>query len=127
MHCTIETVGVESDADSTWPIRLCHRCGPIDSDLMQLCREITIACANMTRSHVDSSFSNVAQNHFIKIYRAKTQGKEKVLPVSPNFEELSGRHAATLYGQVHAGDEIRPLGRQKQHGSDVVVELPSAA
>jgi hypothetical protein len=38
------TVGVESDEDGTWPIRLCHRCGPIDIDLMQLCREITIGC-----------------------------------------------------------------------------------
>lgn len=37
-------VGVESDRDITLPIRLCHRCGPIDIDLMQLCREITIAC-----------------------------------------------------------------------------------
>ena len=37
-------VGVESDRDTTLPIRLCHRCGPIDIDLMQLCREITIAC-----------------------------------------------------------------------------------
>jgi hypothetical protein len=32
-------VGVESDRDITLPIRLCHRCGPIDIDLMQLCRE----------------------------------------------------------------------------------------
>lgn len=38
------TVGVESDEESTWPIRLCHRCGPIDLELMQLCREITIDC-----------------------------------------------------------------------------------
>jgi hypothetical protein len=38
-------VGVESDRDITLPIRLCQRCGPIDIDLMQLCREITIACA----------------------------------------------------------------------------------
>jgi hypothetical protein len=36
------TVGVESDSDVISPIRLCHRCGPIDTDLMQLCREITI-------------------------------------------------------------------------------------
>jgi hypothetical protein len=40
------TVGVESDTDSVSPIRLCHRCGPIDIDLMQLCREITIACTD---------------------------------------------------------------------------------
>ena len=39
-------VGVESDRDITWPIRLCHRCGPIDIDLMQLCREITIDCTD---------------------------------------------------------------------------------
>jgi hypothetical protein len=38
------TVGVESDSDIISPIRLCHRCGPINIDLMQLCREITIAC-----------------------------------------------------------------------------------
>ena len=40
------TVGLESDRDITWPIRLCHRCGPIDLDLMQLCREITIGCTD---------------------------------------------------------------------------------
>ena len=40
------TVGVQSDEDGTWPIRLCHSCGPIDSDLMQLCREITIGCTD---------------------------------------------------------------------------------
>ena len=39
-------VGVESDGDITLPIRLCHRCGPIDIDLMQLCREITIDCTD---------------------------------------------------------------------------------
>ena len=40
------TVGLESDRDITWPIRLCHRCGPIDLDLMQLCREVTIGCTD---------------------------------------------------------------------------------
>ena len=40
------TVGVESDSDMISPIRLCHRCGPINIDLMQLCREITIACTS---------------------------------------------------------------------------------
>jgi hypothetical protein len=40
------TVGLESDRDITWPIRLCHRCGPIDIDLMQLCREVTIGCTD---------------------------------------------------------------------------------
>jgi hypothetical protein len=39
-------VGVESDSDTISPIRLCHRCGPIDIDLMQLCREITIDCTD---------------------------------------------------------------------------------
>jgi len=40
------TVGVESDSDVISPIRLCHRCGPIDTELMQLCREITIDCTS---------------------------------------------------------------------------------
>jgi hypothetical protein len=40
------TIGFESDQTGTWPIRLCHRCGPIDIDLMQLCREITVGCMN---------------------------------------------------------------------------------
>ena len=39
-------VGVESDRDIISPIRLCHRCGPIDIDVMQLCREITIDCTD---------------------------------------------------------------------------------
>ncbi|HXV82543.1 MAG TPA: hypothetical protein VEG60_21985 [Candidatus Binatia bacterium] len=38
------TVGVELEGDFISPLRLCHRCGPIDLDLMQLCREITIDC-----------------------------------------------------------------------------------
>ncbi len=38
------TIGLESDRDITWPIRLCRPCGPIDPDLMQLCREVTIGC-----------------------------------------------------------------------------------
>ena len=37
-------VGVESDRDITTSIQLCRDCGPIDSDLMQLCRDITIGC-----------------------------------------------------------------------------------
>ncbi len=41
-----KTVGVELDNDFISPIRLCHRCGPIDIDLMQLCREITIDCTD---------------------------------------------------------------------------------
>ena len=38
------TIGVESDRDITTSIQLCHGCGPIDPDLMQLCRDITIGC-----------------------------------------------------------------------------------
>src|SRR4030095_16174278 len=45
----------------------------------------------------------------------------------PNFEWLSCRHAAALYGQIHASNKIGPPGRQKQNGSHVVVELSSAA
>lgn len=40
------TVGLESDRDITGPVRLCRRCGPIDLDLMQLCREVTIGCTD---------------------------------------------------------------------------------
>jgi hypothetical protein len=40
------TVGLELESDMISPIRLCHHCGPIDTDLMQLCREITIACTD---------------------------------------------------------------------------------
>lgn len=39
------TVGVELERDFLSPIRLCRSCGPIDIDLMQLCREITIDCS----------------------------------------------------------------------------------
>ena len=38
------TIGVESDRDITTAIQLCRGCGPIDPDLMQLCRDITIGC-----------------------------------------------------------------------------------
>lgn len=38
-------IGVESDVATTWPVQLCHRCGFIDIELMQLCREITIGCS----------------------------------------------------------------------------------
>jgi len=39
------TMGLESDGGNTASIELCHGCGPIDLDLMQLCREATIQCA----------------------------------------------------------------------------------
>jgi hypothetical protein len=39
------TTGIELDSDITRPIQLCHVCGPIDPELMHLCREITIGCA----------------------------------------------------------------------------------
>ena len=37
-------IGVESDRDITTAIQFCRDGGPIDSDLMQLCRDITIGC-----------------------------------------------------------------------------------
>ena len=40
------TVGLQSDRDTTWPVQLCRLCGPIDLDLMQLCREVTIGCTD---------------------------------------------------------------------------------
>ena len=40
------TVGVELDRDIISPIRLCRHCGPIDIELMELCREITVGCMN---------------------------------------------------------------------------------
>jgi hypothetical protein len=42
---TPTTMGLESDRGHTASIELCHGCGPIDLDLMQLCREVTIGCA----------------------------------------------------------------------------------
>lgn len=38
------TLGIESERDIMLQIPLCHGCGPIDLELMQLCREITIGC-----------------------------------------------------------------------------------
>jgi hypothetical protein len=40
------TMGIESDRESTSPIQLCHGCGPINLDVMQLCREATIGRAD---------------------------------------------------------------------------------
>jgi hypothetical protein len=37
-------MGIESDRHLSLSIRLCQSCGPIDLDLMQLCREITVDC-----------------------------------------------------------------------------------
>jgi hypothetical protein len=39
------TVGIESERDIMWQIPLCRTCGPIDLELMQLCREITLGCS----------------------------------------------------------------------------------
>jgi hypothetical protein len=41
----LTTMGMESDSRFTTPIKLCQQCGAIDLDLMQLCREATIGCA----------------------------------------------------------------------------------
>jgi hypothetical protein len=38
------TIGIESDSDITLEILLCHSCGPLDLELMHLCREITVGC-----------------------------------------------------------------------------------
>jgi hypothetical protein len=38
------TVGIESEKGVMLQIPLCHGCGPIDLELMQLCREITLGC-----------------------------------------------------------------------------------
>jgi transcription elongation factor Elf1 len=38
-------VGIESERDIMLQISLCHSCGPIDLELMQLCREVTLGCA----------------------------------------------------------------------------------
>jgi transcription elongation factor Elf1 len=41
-----KTMGIELDKDAVSPIQLCHHCGPIDVDVMQLCRETTIGCTD---------------------------------------------------------------------------------
>jgi hypothetical protein len=38
------TLGIESERDLLLQIPLCYSCGPLDLELMQLCREITIGC-----------------------------------------------------------------------------------
>jgi hypothetical protein len=37
-------IGIEAAADAYSPVYLCEDCGPIDQELMQLCRELTIGC-----------------------------------------------------------------------------------
>lgn len=39
------TLGIESERDVIMQIPLCRACGPIELEVMQLCREITIGCA----------------------------------------------------------------------------------
>ena len=39
------TVGIESEKDIMLQIPLCDSCGPIDLELMQLCREVTVGCS----------------------------------------------------------------------------------
>ena len=39
------TMGIESSREDNSLIQLCRGCGPVDLDLMQLCREATIGCA----------------------------------------------------------------------------------
>lgn len=39
------TMGIESSREFDSLIQLCRGCGPVDLDLMQLCREATIHCA----------------------------------------------------------------------------------
>lgn len=40
------TMAIESDRDLICPIQMCQVCGPIDLDVMELCREITIGCTD---------------------------------------------------------------------------------
>jgi hypothetical protein len=37
-------IGMKADANAYSPVYLCKKCGPIDIDLMQFCRELTIGC-----------------------------------------------------------------------------------
>lgn len=37
-------VGIESERDSLSQVSLCYRCGPLDLELMELCREVTVGC-----------------------------------------------------------------------------------
>ena len=38
--------GLELNRDAVSAIRLCRQCGPVALDLMQICREVTIGCAD---------------------------------------------------------------------------------
>ena len=38
------TSGIESDEDAV-VITVCHSCGPIDLEVMELCRESTVGCS----------------------------------------------------------------------------------
>lgn len=38
--------GLELNRDAVSAIRLCRQCGPVDLDLMRICREVTIGCAD---------------------------------------------------------------------------------
>jgi hypothetical protein len=40
------TMGVEVHGHIALPIKRCLTCGPIDLDIMHLCRDVTIRCAN---------------------------------------------------------------------------------
>jgi hypothetical protein len=37
--------GIEVGGDTMLQISLCRGCGPVDFELMQLCREVTIGCS----------------------------------------------------------------------------------
>ena len=37
-------MGIDSNRESDSLIQLCRDCGPIDLELMQICRETTIGC-----------------------------------------------------------------------------------
>ena len=38
--------GIDMNRDAVSLIHLCQACGPVDLDLMQICRELTIGCAD---------------------------------------------------------------------------------
>ena len=40
------TMGIDSNREFNSTIQLCRECGPIDLELMQICREATIQCRN---------------------------------------------------------------------------------
>jgi len=43
-HLSCVVLGLEESMFRLIPMRLCKECGPINLDLMQFCRELTIAC-----------------------------------------------------------------------------------